>query len=800
VRNSNAQRKTLFMSKTLLIYLSLVAFTCSLTPQTMAAYPSSVEAFEDRKVANIDVQAENLPINASFDPKAVIARLKTKVGDPFSQMTFDSDLKALSEEYDRVEPIIQVNNGEVYLTIKVWPRPTIRTIKWSGNTHISTKTLQKELGIKPQGVFNRQAFNKAFNKIKAYYVKKGYFESQLQYAVLPDNKTNEVDISIIIREGRSGKINNIVFKGFTSKERNEILGMIYTKKYNLFTSWMTGTGTYNEEALEQDRLTIINYLQNHGYADAKVDIRTKEAKTEGKILLEISAERGPVFHFGKITFKGNTLFTDKEIDKVFVARPGDVYSPDKLRQSMQAIKDLYGRKGYIDASVQYETHLASNEPAYNVYYHIEEGEQYKIGMVRVFGNVQTETHVILRESLLVPGETFDGAKLKATQARLQNMGYFKSVNVYAVRSQEGEAMLGENFRDVYIEVEETTTGNVSLFFGFSSADDIFGGLDLSESNFNYKGIPRVFKDGLSSLRGGGEYAHARANIGAKQRTYTVSWLTPYFRDTLWRVGFDVSESHSRLISKDYDIDTFGFSIYASYPLNYYWTYGTKYRFRNSQVEVPKHSSSQERKQGGQEGVISGIGTSISFDSTDSALKPHNGFRSSLEGEFVGVFGDYTFLRLAYVNCYYTQLWKRGIMKYRWDMRFIDPVFKTHKSKDIPLSERFFIGGLTTVRGYRDFDLGPHFSGGDPKGGTSATVLSVEYLHEIFPFMDGFLFADAGSIALRRFHFSTFRCSAGFGARLELINRVPVIVGMGFPLNRQERAGVRRFFFSMGGQF
>lgn len=778
--------------------MSLIAFTCAPLQPVMAAY-SSVEAFEDRKIANIDIQAENLPSSASFDPKKVISRLKTKVGDPFSQMTFDSDLKALSDEYDRVEPNIEVHNGEVYVTIKVWPRPTIRTIKWHGNTHIKTKTLQKELGIKPKAVFNRQTFNKSFNKVKEYYVKKGYFESQLQYAIIPDAKTNEVDVAIEVREGRSGKIDNIVFKGFTKDERSEILGMIYTKKYNLFTSWLTGSGTYNEEALEQDKLTIVNYLQNRGYADAKVDIRVKEAKTEGKIILEINAVRGPIFHFGKITFKGNTLYSDKEIDALFLARPGGTYSPEKLRQSSQAIKDLYGRKGYIDTNVQYETQLVSHEPVYNVYYQIEEGEQYKIGMVRVFGNVQTEANVILRESLLVPGETFDSAKLKATQARLENIGYFKSVNVYAVRTQDDQA-LGENYRDVYIEVEETTTGNISLFFGFSSADDVFGGLDLSESNFNYKGIPRVFKDGLSSLRGGGEYAHARASLGAKQRTYTISWLTPYFRDTLWRVGFDVSETHSTLISKDYDINTLGFSLYASYPLNYYWTFGTKYRFRNSLIHVPKHTSKQEREQAHHDGVISGVGTSLTFDSTDSAIKPHNGFRSILEAEFVGVWGDYNFLRLAYVNTYYTQLWKHGIMKYRWDVRFIEPLLKTHHSTDIPLSERYFIGGLNSVRGYRDFDLGPHFDSGDPKGGISATVLSIEYLHEIFSFLDGFVFVDAGSIALKSFYFATFRLSTGFGARIELINRVPVIVGMGFPINRDEHSEVRKFFFSMGGQF
>ena len=765
----------------------------------VAAAYSSIEAFESRKIANIDVQAENLPPNASFDPKAVLSKLKTKVGDPFSQMTFDSDLKTLSDEYDRVEPNIVVQNGEVYLTIKVWPRPMIRTIKWNGNTHIKTRALQKELGVKPNAVFNRQAFNKAFNKVKEYYVKKGYFESQLQYAVIPDHKTNEVDIIIEVREGRSGKIDNIVFNGFTSKEESDILGMIYTKKYNLFTSWLTGMGTYHEEALEQDKLTIINFLQNRGYADAKVDIQVKEAKTEGKIILEITAVRGPVFHFGKITFKGNKLFTDKEIDELFLVRPDAVYSPEKLRHTAQAIKDLYGRKGYIDANVQYEAQLVANEPVYNVYFQIYEGDLYKIGMVRVFGNVQTQANVILRESLLVPGETFDTAKLKATQARLENMGYFKSVNVYAVRTQDDQA-LGENYRDVYIEVEETTTGNVSLFFGFSSADDLFGGLDLSESNFNYKGIPKVFKDGLSSLRGAGEYAHARASIGAKQRTYTISWLTPYFRDSLWRVGFDVSETHSTLISKDYDMNTFGFSVYASYPINYYWTYGLKYRFRNSQIHIPHDVSKRERQQEDNSGVISAIGTSLTFDSTDSAVKPHNGFRSIIEAEMAGIWGDFCFGRLAYVNTYYAELWRHGIMKYRWDFRFIAPLFKTNNPNDIPLSERFFIGGLNSVRGYKDFDLGPHFSSGDPKGGISATVLSIEYLHELFSFMDGFVFADAGSISMDRFTWDTFRLSTGFGARLELINRVPIILGLGFPINRQESAETKRFFFSMGGQF
>ena len=781
------------------IYLSLIALTCMPATHLRAAEYTPVETLEYRKVASIDVVFETSATNVSYDPKTVLNRLDTKVGDPFSQLAFDKDLKLLSEEYDRIEPVVTVQSGEVYITLKVWPRPTIRTITWAGNEHMRTKRLQSELGVKLHSVFNRQAFNKAFNKVKEYYVKRGYFESELSYTIVPDPKTNEVDIQIEVREGRSGKIENILFKGFTAKERSQLLAMVYTKKYNLFTSWLTGSGHYSEDALEQDKLTIINYMQNRGYADARVDIRILEAKSEGKIIIEISVDRGVVYHFGKVSFKGNTLFSCQEIDSVFLARPGGIYAPEKLHKSAQNIKELYGRKGYIDAEAQYETQLSADKAQYAVQFTIDEGQQYKIGLVRIFGNVQTQSHVILRESLLVPGETFDSAKLKATQQRLENIGYFKSVNVYAVRTQDDQD-LGENYRDVYIEVEETTTGNVSLFVGFSSADNVFGGLDLSESNFNYKGFGKLFKQGPSAMRGGGEYAHARVNVGAKQRSYSISWVTPYFRDTLWRVGFDITDSHSTLISKNYDIDTFGFSFFASYPITNLWSFGAKYRFRNAMIHVAKRTGPIEREETRHDGIISGLGSSLTFDSTDSALKPHRGFRSLLEAEFVGIGGDFTFLKFGYLNSYYTPLWKRGTMKYRFDFRFIEPIIKTEHPNDIPVSERFFIGGINSVRGYRDFDLGGHFKSGDPKGGISATVLSLEYMQEILPIMDVFLFVDAGSVAMHRFYVANFQMSTGIGTRLELINRVPVILGYGIPINPSSHQEERRFFFSMGGQF
>jgi outer membrane protein insertion porin family len=788
--------------------------------QQVFSGPLLAEAYESRRVERIDIQAENLPTGTSFDARPVLEKLQTKVGNPFSQLVFDSDLKSLAANYDRIEPQIDVSGGEVFITIKVWLRPTIRKITWQGNAHIKNSTLRKELGIKPAKTYNRVEFNKKFNKVKEYYVKKGYFESQLSYTIVPVPDSNEVDIEITVVEGRAGIIDDIIFSGFSNKEKSKILEMIYTKEYNFFTSWLTGHGVFHEEAIEQDRLTIVNLLQNEGYADANVDLQITNAEKEGRIVVTITAEKGPIFHYGEVTFRGNTLFTDKEIEDAFLIHPKEAYSPEKIRNTADSIKDLYGRKGYIETNVQYETELASDAPVYNVHFDIEEGAAYKIGLIRVFGNEQTQVHVILRESLLTPGETFDSVKLKATQQRLQNMGYFKNVNVYAVRTQDDQ-ILGENYRDVYIEVEEAPTGHASLFFGLSSDNGVFGGLDITETNFNYKGFKSLPKTGPSAMRGGGEYAHAKVTVGSSVRTYLISWMTPYFRDTLWRIGFEGYVNQSQLEAKDYQIDSLGGSIFASYPLSAYWTLGTKYRAKHAKIDVAHGVSRSEKQAKDGTGNVSAISGSINYDSTDSMIKPHNGLRSYLEAEFSGLAGNFYFFKYSYVNSFYQELWPHGIMKYRWEARFLQPVLWTSKPKNISMSERFFLGGENSIRGFKAFNMGPHYKkkshtkktkkgkdansdkdSNDPKGGISYTVMSVEYLHELLKIVDGFVFIDGGTISMKKFNLPRLQLTYGGGLRIEVMNRMPITVGFGIPVNLQHKRKSQEeiFYFSMGGQF
>lgn len=775
------------------------------------------ELYDDKKVGRVEVIIDSE--DGYADPGPVLSRLKTKEGDDFSGLIFDSDLKALSDEYDRVTPSLKLHNGEVYVTIHVAPKPIIHRIEWSGNTQYSTSSLQKELDVKPNTVFNRQEFNKAFNKVKEFYFKKGYFESQLTYQVEPVPGSNQIDVLIQVQEGRPGHIGKIVLNGFTKDEQNDLQEEMYLKKYNFLMSWFTGAGIYRDEALEQDRMTILNYLHNKGYADAKVDVQLTEDPMSGRLIVEITAHRGQIYRFGEVTFSGNTLFTQEQIAKRSLISAGESYSPDKVRDTAQNIKDLYGQKGYIDASVQFETSLKEDEPIFDVSYTIEEGQQYKIGLIHIFGNSSTKSNVILRESLLVPGETFDSRKLKATQQRLEGVGYFKSVNVYAVRTADDEE-LGAAYRDVYIEVEETSTGNISLFMGFSSMDDVFGGLDLTERNFNIRGLGKALGGQISALRGGGEFFHAKGTLGKKQNNILVSWLNPYVNDTKWRLGVELSRSFSKL-QTDMVVITYGGSVFTNYPLNNYWTVGMRQRVRHSKdnleieplggSKIAIDSAAAEKALLDQNGLISAFSGNLSYDSIDNVYKPHRGWRSYFESEVVGIGGQYDFLKFSYLNSIYFPVTAKGTLKLRGDFKYIIPFGRTEENS-VPYSERFFLGGEANVRGYKPYLLGPVVEllndqgqlepTETPRGGISSTLLSLEYNQEIIRMMDIFAFFDVGSVTLGEIDLRQLRPTTGLGLRLDIGNRTPIMVGWGIPLVKKDRDDGKwqKVFFSMGGQF
>ncbi len=765
---------------------------------------SAVVQYENQTVDTFDVTVLGAESSERYHESSIHDRIKTRIGHPFSQVDFDRDLKALSKDYDRIVPDLGIVDGKLHISLELWPKPSIRQIALEGNCKLTTKELRKELGITIPSTFNAQEFNKAFHKLKTYYIQKGFFEAQLNYSICAIEETNEVDIIICIEEGRAGRIKDIVFNCFTCDEKEDLLDMMITKKYNCFLSWLTGTGTYNEEAVQQDQFIILNYMQNKGYADVEVEIEICEAEQNNRIIIIITATRGAKYRFGNITFEGNEIFSDDEICKQIRAKQGCPYSPEVVRDSIQCVTNLYGRCGYIEAFVNFEPKLVCDECVYDVHFSIDEGEQYHVGLVKVIGNTCTQTNVILHETLLCPGEVFNLDKLTRTERRLCNVGYFSNVNAYAVRIEDEPSCLGGNYRDVHIEVEETSTGNFGAFAGFSTTENVFGGFNITEKNFNIAGLGCLGKYGGRALRGGGEYAHFTATVGQKSRKYIFSWTKPYFMDTPWAVGFDIERSSNRYISDAYDINATGFTLNGFYDCNAFLRYGVHYRIRNACIELvnKKKAEPQLVREAKETGIVSAVGASWNYDSTNSILRPTCGLKSRIEGEFAGIGGDYSFFSGAYLNTYYHQIGERDVLKFRADARFIQPIWETG-GDDLPIDERIFLGGENEIRGYRPYNLGPKFDGNndEPRGGISMQLLSAEYQRRIWPILDAFVFVDAGHLSLAHWDFGRFYTSVGYGVRLQIMgNGPPLTLGMGYPLNAKDDSDVKRFFMTVGGKF
>lgn len=783
-------------------------FACMLNLTTAFADNGPSVPYEDMKVKKIVVTFQNQAPGERDDTEAVIQKLGTKTDSLFSQEVFDQDLKRLSEEYDWIDPVLTIEDNELVIKLEIKKHPVITRINVEGSPVRDNKVL-KEAELKTGMNYHREDFHKSIIKIRDYFIKKGYFKVEVDYEVEPYPSDSEVMVTIMVRPGPKGRINAIEYEGFTKAEKSAIQEMIRTKKYNMFTSWLSGSGTIREEDFEPDVQTIVHYMQNEGYVDAHVKMRLEE-KSNDKIALVISVDRGEKYHINKISYSGALLKDKEELDKAADIKTGDVYSIDKIREAQEKLKDLYSKDGYLQTNVDYTMTLIPGEHEYNVHFTVEESEQQHIGLVVVSGNHATKSNVIYNNLDFEPGEVFDSRKLKTSQRKLMSTGHFKSVNITPVRTDDPDIGAPE-YRDVLVEVEEAQTGNASLFMGFSSTDNVFGGVDLTENNFNVAGLRNFWFDGPAALRGGGEYLQIKGTVGAREYGVNVSWLDPYVFDSLWRLGVDFDYKKDSVMYDEnvfkgsYGLHVLGGAISATHPLSSTMTYGFRWRIRDSMFSVPADAPPIAKEDHLNGGIVTGISLTGSYDSTDNVFKPRRGIRSNFESEFAALvrdtleYQDFPYLRFQNLNSIYYPVWKKGTLKFRGDFKFIQTLWGG-TGGELPNAERFYLGGESSVRGYQPGSIGPSFGDRKPLGGISSVLLSAEYAQNILKPVDIFTFFDAGSISLDSWNMGKVKMSTGVGLRLDIGRQLPFVIGYGYPINPDYKDQEQRLFFSMAGAF
>ncbi len=778
---------------------------------SLASVPSAIYAQEYVKEGYSIVESIIITTTGeSSDSKSCPPQLKTKCGSLFSANDFDEDLKKLAQDYDRVDPKVEFQNGKAFITLTLVPKPVIRKVCIKGNKGIPNHKIVKTLQLYEKDPFDREAFLKNVDELRTHYLKNGFFEIDVQYELEHNERRGYIDIYVSIHEGPKGRVKTLQIDGLTSSEKADIKELVFTKPYSLTTSWFTGAGIYHPDLVEQDSLAITNYLHNLGYADAVVSpVRTIDE--DGSIHLCFKVDRGELYTLGHVHIEGFSVLPRRLVEKQLSVGPNSLYRPDTIWDGAQKIKNVYAKYGYINTNVDVHFLPHPNRPVYDLTYQVSEGRPYKVGLIKVTGNTQTKHNVILHEATLFPGDTFNKLKLEDTEQRLRNTGYFQSVSVYTVRSQLDPLDNADEYRDIFIEVKETTTGNLGLFLGFSSLDNLFGGVELSESNFDLLGIRNIPKKGFRSLRGGGEYLFLKANFGDKVTDYTLKWTKPHFLNTPWIFGLELDKSINKALSKEYSVETYGGNVSTTYILNERLKYGVYYR--GSQTELHMKGGNTASSKGpdvkNNKGFVSATGFNINYDSVDNPRTPAAGVRGVVNFEVSGLGGTYHFTKLTINSSIYRKLTHKGVLKIKGEAKFLKP-FSDTSVDGIPMSERFFLGGETTVRGYKPFIIGPKFSETEPKGGLSSLLLTEEFQYPLIsqPNVSAFVFLDSGFIGLEeyRIHFKDLCGSAGFGLRFDVMNSVPIMLGFGWPFRPTEvfdgkKIDVsQRFFFALGGVF
>jgi outer membrane protein insertion porin family len=751
--------------------------------------------------------------NQRVEAEAIRVRLSMQPGSVFSEQAVDADVRALYKMgfFSDVEAFLDHTGGQWVLTYHVTERPFVKDVKIEGNKKIDTEELEGALRVRPNTIFDPEKARKGIEEAKKLYEKKGYLDAVIDYETTPVGE-DEVEVTFKVDEKQPIRIEKIVFEGNRAFSDRQLKKILATKE-RWFLSFLTGAGNLDREVLQTDTERLTAFYYEHGYIDVRVDDPVIE-RVKDALKVTFKIDEGEVYDFGKIEMTGEVL-PNLDMKHVHLhAESGETFRPSKLREDINLLTEAYGDRGYAFVNVTPQTAIDPSSRTVDVRYKVNRGPEVYIDRIEISGNVKTRDKVIRRELELQEQKRFSGSKLRRSQQRLKRLGFFEDVNI-TTRKADREDRL-----DVIVDVKEGSTGAFSAGAGVSSGESFLFNVRLSEINLFGRGQRIVFN----------------ADFGSIRRNISLSFTEPYFLDTNLSLGVDAY--NWQLIFDEFTRGGTGGSIRTLYPFtalgwNQLWgaslvdtRFGLDYRIEQSDIsDVDATAASVIRAEQGKS-LTSSITPRIYRDTRNSPFDPTNGSLQDFSIELAGLGGDSKFVKFESRTRWYRPIWKSprlGEFTFSsgWTFGY---GLGYGGQRELPLFERYFPGGINSVRGYSVRSLGPRvpvFSQNkgpndqcplgdnlcgqlirrDVIGGSHQLIFNNEIIFPIVQSLGlkGVVFFDAGQAfsAAQGIQFSDMRTAAGFGLRwLSPIG--PLRIEIGFPLNPRVGDDTQAVLFSFGG--
>jgi outer membrane protein insertion porin family len=758
-----------------------------------------------RTVEQVRILGRTRPLTAELLAQ-ISNQVRTREGTRFDPLIVEGDYQRVYglRRFSNVEARVEPTEAGVIVIFEVTEQNTISEIRFVGNQAIDTQTLQNAIGIKVGQSVDPFRLALAREAIQRLYQQKNFPHTFVDVDEREAAQSGVVLFTVV--EGARVRVRGIKVVGNRTFSDARIRGQARTRAWFPFFV----PGTFDGEQLEQDVASIRQFYEERGFFDVRVGRKVVVGPDQKEVMIEFLIEEGQRYVVDRVSFRGNESIGDEQLLAELNLTPGRFYDRDLVRRDIRQIIRAYSPLGVI-----YDPSDLSPDPDYlsireerlfrreagkvEIVYNISEGRSFLIGEVKVRGNERIQDKVFLREMRIEPGGLYNAGEVQNAPARIRATGLVQNVTITPiVPSQPPDGPLPT--RDLLVDVTEGPTARLLLGAGISSNAGLLGNITYEQRNFDIGNVPSSFDELFSSraFTGAGQTFRIQLEPGTQATRARVDFVEPWIFDQPYSFGVSgYIQQRRRLDWSEYRV---GGRTFLGRRFGDVWS--ARLTLRAEDVEVGDIRNDALRApevlllEGHSTLITPGI--EVRRDTTDNPLLPSRGSVTVLAWEHSGLLGgdfDYDKFTLSwnrYFTIYEDLLDRRTTLSLRTDAGYI--------SGDAPFFERFYGGGIGSVRGFRYRGISPR-SGidEDPIGGDFLVNGTLELNFPIAgDALRGVLFTDAGTVQ-RDFEFGTIRTSVGFGFRLSLpfFGQLPLAVDFGFPITKDDQDDIRIFSFTLG---
>ncbi|MDP3466201.1 MAG: outer membrane protein assembly factor BamA [Sulfuricurvum sp.] len=713
--------------------------------------------------------------------EAVAKRLnEVKIGEPLDAKAVDKTVKAFFDQ-GYFEDVWAEEEGGV-VTFHFKEKPIISKVELKGFKENDEEAKKSLLQIEKGALYDTRRIETARKRIVDALSQEGKIDSVVEVET-QKLENGSMQVTFIANEGEEIIIKKLNYYGVSGLDSDAFDATIANKEED-FIGWFWGRndGKMKLAELQYDPMRIRDFYMQNGYLDAKVDnpfVAVDFNHYEASMTYNVF--EGDIFRVSDILiFQDTAVIDDKALLDIIALEKNKPFNIKTFRDDAERIKTKIADLGYAFVQVQPDLRKDKEAKTVEVIYRIVPGKKVRIHNVIVSGNNRTLDRIVRRELFLAPGDWYSLTNLKDSRNALGRTGYFETTTIE-------EKRLDDESMDLIVQTKEAPTGNIQLGGGYGS----FGGIMLSVAVSDRN----IFGSGLN----------VGLNLERSTRTknYSFNISNPRLNDSDFSGNFSIFSNATEYDT--YTTNSQGISVGTGHRFNRYTSGYLGYNYSNNQYSDFNDTLIATYPGAYESYSKSSMIVSATFDNTDDYYVPREGISLSQSFEKAGLAGDADFWKSRTTFGVYRGLQKMLdadlILRYKARFNYVED------TGYLPLNERFYMGGIGSVRGYQSYSISPN-SGVDGNldgrldliGGRQTFSNSLELSVPLVPEakMRATAFVDYGMIGTQ--NLSEIQ-RGGYGISLEWFSPVgPLQLVFSNPLMSEAGDNITHFEFTIGQRF